>query len=443
MNKIVFFLWMGLSISGLYAQQNKDLIITSSKDIAAKLISQSFDSIPRYFDSVLVNELPVEKLERDINGSVKIYGELKEAGQPVLEMYNENIMTRTRMMLTKTSMVLSLSYTPDGKVKGLFLSQYGGLYTIPGYVESLSFLENRYEFGKEGWKINGTLSYPRDQKKHPLVIIIHESGPMDRDGSTGSSMIYRDLAWGLSTQGICVFRYDKRSNVHGGKLFMEAYKGNDYTPYDEIVEDVFSAIELMKKNPHVDSNQIILVGHGQGGMMAPLIVKTAHVKGMVLLAANARPLQDMMIEQMNYLYPEGTMTLNQYNEKRDIIHRATYAKRKKLPVNTPTDSLPFGVRAGYWNYLNKYNQLKDFGKLTLPTLVLQGERDYQVTMTDYHLWEKVAKKRKGPTQFISYRALNHLFIPGEGRSSREEYQVPGNLDGKVVNDILEWINSLN
>jgi fermentation-respiration switch protein FrsA (DUF1100 family) len=324
----------------------------------------------------------------------------------------------------------------------MFISNYNGFYTIPPYVQSLSFLESKHEFGKKGWEINGTLSYPRDEQKHPAVIIVHGSGPMDRDGSTGNSKIYRDLAWGLASNGICVFRYDKRSNVHGGQLFMEAYKGNEYTPYDEIVEDVFFAIELLKQNKHVDTNNIIVIGHSQGGMMLPLIAKTAPVKGMVLMAANARPIQDMLIEQMNYLYPDGSMSLLNYQERNAIIHQANFAKKKKLPQDTPVDSLPFGVRASYWNYLNKYDQVKVFKKLTLPTLVLQGERDYQVTMTDFGIWQTAAKKRKGQTAFITYPKLNHLFIAGEGPSKPAEYQLPGSLDAKVVKDISEWINGL-
>lgn len=436
--------WIVLSLLSLTtkAQQNKEFVISTSKDIATRLINASYDSIVVYFDSTLTKELPASKLEITMDGAETIYGELESADEPVMEVFNEHMITRSKLHFSKNAMLLSLSYNNDGKVKGMFISNYSGFYTIPTYVQSLSFLESKHEFGKKGWEISGTLSYPRDEQRHPAVIIVHGSGPMDRDGSTGNSKIYKDLAWGLATNGICVFRYDKRSNVHGGKLFMEAYKGAEYTPYDEIVEDVFFAIKLLKQNRHIDTNNIFIIGHSQGGMMSPMIAQTAGLKGMVLLAANARPIQDMLIEQMNYLYPDGSMTLLNYQERNKIIHQANFAKKKKLPQDTPVDSFPFGVRASYWNYLNKYDQVKVFKKLTLPTLVLQGERDYQVTMTDFGLWQNAAKKRKGPTQFISYPKLNHLFIAGEGPSKPSEYQLPGSLDAKVVKDISEWINGL-
>lgn len=442
MNKSIVCIVLCMLTLGTRAQQNKEFVINSSKDIAAQLIKGSYDSIVIYFDSVLTKKLTASELEQTLDGLESLYGELVASDEPVLEVFNEHMITRAKLHFSKNAMLLSLSYEQDGKVKGMFISNYTGFYTIPTYVKSLSFLESKYEFGKKDWEISGTLSYPRDEQKHPVVIIVHGSGPMDRDGSTGNSKIYKDLAWGLATNGICVFRYDKRSNTHGGKLFMEAYKGREYTPYDEIVEDVFFAIELLKQNKHVDTNNIFIIGHSQGGMMAPLIAQTAGLKGMVLLAANARPIQDMLIEQMNYLYPDGSMTMINYQERNAIIHQANFAKKKKLPKDTPVDSLPFNVRASYWNYLNSYNQVKVFKKLKLPTLVLQGERDYQVTMTDFGLWQNAAKKRKGPTQFISYPKLNHLFIEGEGPSKPSEYILPGSLDAKVVKDISGWINGL-
>jgi dienelactone hydrolase len=443
MNKNIVVLTLCLLFLKVNAQEfNKDEIITTSKRIAQQLIAQEYDSIVLSYDTSLSKELSASRLEGTVLNITPFYGEIESADQPVLENQSYNIITRTKLKFAKAEMVLSLTFTEDGLVKGMFISPYSNFYNIPSYVKDLSFLEGKYEFGKEGWKIKGTISYPRDDQKHPLVIIVHGSGPTDRDGSIGRTKIYRDLAWGLASKGICVFRYDKRSYIHGSKLFMEAYQGKDYTPYDEVVEDVLYAIELMKKNVHVDTNNIIILGHSQGGMMAPLIAKNADVKAMIFLAANAHPMQDLLIEQMNYLYPDSIIGEKEYVEKVKVIRQANFAKKKKLPLETPTDSLPFNVRAGYWNYLNEYNQVKVFQKTKQPALILQGERDYQVTMTDFKLWQKAAKKRKAPTVFISYPSLNHLFIAGEGLSKPSEYNTSGSLNEKVVTDISTWIKDL-
>ena len=330
------------------------------------------------------------------------------------------------------------------QIAGLFVTPQTGNYVMPNYVNGLSFLESKIEFGTEGWKLKGTLSYPKDGKPHPLVIIVHGSGPIDREGSIGNNKIYRDLAWGLASKGISVFRYDKRSFTHGPKLYMESYQGKSYTPQDEIVDDVLSAIKLLSGNSHVDSTKIFIAGHSQGGMMAPMIAQqSGNLKGIILLAANARPLQDLLIEQMDYLYPDSTvMEAKNYYEKKRIKQQAAYSKKKNLDPNTPVDSLPLSVRASYWNFLNKYDQVKTFLNVPVPALVLQGERDYQVTMTDFRLWQKAAQKRKVKTDCISYTKLNHLFVKGENRSLPAEYQLQGNMDEAVIIDIQHWIEGL-
>jgi hypothetical protein len=72
--------------------------------------------------------------------------------------------------------------------------------------------------------------------------------------------------------------------------------------------------------------------------------------------------------------------------------------------------------------------------------VLQGERDYQVTMTDFNLWkENLSNNSKN--QFISYPALNHLFMKGEGKSIPAEYEKQGNVDKQIITDIANWVKS--
>ncbi len=77
-------------------------------------------------------------------------------------------------------------------------------------------------------------------------------------------------------------------------------------------------------------------------------------------------------------------------------------------------------------------------KLKQPILVLQGERDYQVSMTDFNLWKQNLSGNP-KNQFISYPSLNHLFISGEGKSLPAEYDKQGHVEEKVITDITEWI----
>jgi dienelactone hydrolase len=102
--------------------------------------------------------------------------------------------------------------------------------------------------------------------------------------------------------------------------------------------------------------------------------------------------------------------------------------------------MPMGIPAGYWLYLNNYHQTEVAAQLKTSMLILQGERDYQVTMVDFGLWKKALVKNADVT-FKSYPKLNHLFIEGEGpaKSTPSEYEVPSHVAGYVINDIADWI----
>jgi fermentation-respiration switch protein FrsA (DUF1100 family) len=85
-----------------------------------------------------------------------------------------------------------------------------------------------------------------------------------------------------------------------------------------------------------------------------------------------------------------------------------------------------------------YNPLKEVKNVKIPMLILQGERDYQVTMVDFELWKSTLKNNK-KASFISYPTLNHLFMNGENASEPKEYMIKGNVDEKVINDIYNFI----
>lgn len=444
MKKKVLLGILSFCVASVFAQNEKAEYTQITNNIIRLLQLEAYDSMQVYFDSTLRANLKPELLEQTMISLQQGYGTMGEAKSPVVEDVGPRWMSRTPINFERSQMVLSLSFDSAFKISGMFISPASGVYVMPNYVQSLSFLESKHQFGKEGWKLNGTLSYPKDNQKHPVAIIVHGSGPLDKDGSTGNTKIYKDLAWGLASQGICVFRYEKRTATHGTRFSMETYNGYTYTVQDEVIDDVLYAIELLKQNSHVDSTQIYIIGHSQGGMLAPLIAKQSKVKlaGAVLLAANARPIQELLVEQMNYLYPSTIgISYNDYMMVEGIKRKAFNASSKNLTIKTPADSLPFNVAAQYWMFLNKYNQTEVFKTIAAPFYVLQGERDYQVTMKDFDLWKKAATFRKAPTAFKSYPALNHLFIVGEGKSKPSEYDRQGNMDVQVVNDISNWIKS--
>ena len=108
------------------------------------------------------------------------------------------------------------------------------------------------------------------------------------------------------------------------------------------------------------------------------------------------------------------------------------------PIVTPSFSAP----ASYWLDLRGYDPPLAATRLKQPMFVLQGDRDFQVTMDDLDAWKRALGSRAN-VQVKSYPALNHLFIAGSGPSTLAEYDQPGHVQESVVDDIATWIKRQN
>jgi uncharacterized protein len=161
------------------------------------------------------------------------------------------------------------------------------------------------------------------------------------------------------------------------------------------------------------------------------------VAKIILLAGNARPLQELLIEQYAYLNkinPSKEME----TELQKLREKVAFLTSKNFNLYTPKEKLPLNIPAYYWKSILDYNPINEIKKVKIPILILQGERDYQVTMKDFNLWKKTLKSNK-EVNFISYPKLNHLFITGEGLSNPREYSIKGIVDEKITHDIFNFV----
>jgi dienelactone hydrolase len=99
-------------------------------------------------------------------------------------------------------------------------------------------------------------------------VLVHGSGPQDRDETIGPNKPFRDLAWGLASQGIAVLRYEKRTKKHAMKLVLIK---NTITVKQETIDDALAAVALLRKTERIDPNRIFVLGHSLGGMLIPRI----------------------------------------------------------------------------------------------------------------------------------------------------------------------------
>ena len=102
------------------------------------------------------------------------------------------------------------------------------------------------------------------------------------------------------------------------------------------------------------------------------------------------------------------------------------------------DDTVAGVYASYWKWLAAYDILQAVEEITEPVLLLQGEEDYQVTMTDFSIWQETFGE-KGNWRMISYPGLTHLFMPGQKGEGPAAYARDARMDDQVIQDIAGFI----
>ncbi|MCB1553341.1 MAG: alpha/beta fold hydrolase [Xanthomonadales bacterium] len=285
--------------------------------------------------------------------------------------------------------------------------------------------------------LSAKLTLPSSRAPSPAVVLVHGSGPNDMDETIGPNKPFRDIAHGLAARGVAVLRYHKRTKQ----------RPQDFTPTstldDESIDDALDAVALLRAEPRVDAKRINVAGHSLGGLVAPRIAsRDSELGGIILLAAPARkthhvvPLQVRYIAQLDGTIDEAeAKSIAEFDAQRDAID-------SMLDGGPEPETLMFGGSAAYWRDLGGYDPVRTAESLTLPILVLQGGRDYQITAADdFSRWQAFAQGRS-QVQTRLFPKLNHLFIAGEGASTPQEYLQPGQVDSSVIDAMATWIGAL-
>ena len=304
----------------------------------------------------------------------------------------------------------------------------------PDYADTSVFHEEEIMFTSGGLSLPGTLATPNGQGPFPAIILVHGSGPNDRDETLFGNKLFRDLAWGLASKGIVVLRYDKRSKVAPLSLINKII-----TVKEEVTDDAIAALQFLRSRNGINAEALFILGHSLGATLAPRIAsEDGKVKGIIVMAGTARPFEDIISEQAAYLGATDSSASMQYQK---MMLDSMAAKIRRL---TSKDSLNpasiGGAPAAYFLDFRNENAPRRAASLNIRTLVLQGERDYQVTLKDYPLWEK-ALAGNPKAQLKTYKSLNHLFMAGEGPSTPKEYAEPNHIPKYVIDDIAKWIGA--
>lgn len=400
--------------------------------IIDKLTNNKIGDFYSYFDENMkkqVSQTDVQKLWVDL---IAVYGTFDYYKTDITLVSKDGYQIADVPCIFKNgSVTLRLTLNSKGEISGFFITEN----TTSSNSLQLAH-DTEVTFGSEAYPISGSLTLPEGDGPFPAVILVHGSGPNDRNEQIGPNLPFMDLAEQLSAQGVAVLRYDKRTYLYGSELAALT----DITVQDETIDDAVYAFEYLKTLDSINAEQIYIAGHSLGGYLIPRIAaQTPEAAGYILLAASARPLEDMMLEQTEYLLG---LEKNLDDASKQKLLKQTSDMVSAVKSLTPDTELTAeqlgGVPASYWLDLKNYDPIAEIQQIDKSILILQGGRDYQVTKTDYDLWLS-AFHEYSDVHYRFYDNLNHLFMSGTGKSIPDEYQQKGTVDTAVGTDIVNFV----
>jgi hypothetical protein len=389
------------------------------------------------FTAEMAKAVPAAKLKAVWESLPAQAGTAKGRGDPTVDTQGGTTLVTVPLPYEKTGLVAKVAVAADGRISGFLIQPAPPPAPAPP-ADDAGFSERDFGIGTGDRALPGTLAIPKGEPPSagwPTVVLVHGSGPHDRDETIGPNRPFLDIARGLAAQGIAVLRYEKRTQARPQDFAERAY-----TIDDETTDDAVAAIAALRATEGVDPKRVFVFGHSQGGMLAPRIaLKAGDVAGLVLFAAPARPLLDILIEQNVRMAALG-------DGKTSDAERAAI-ERLKLQVQTArkdgdaaADALPMGLPASYWRSTDAVDPVVEAREAKLPMLVLQGARDIQVVDADWQRW-RAGFHDDPKVAFKLYEKLNHLGIAGEGEGSLAEYGTPGQVDARLIADVADWIEA--
>jgi uncharacterized protein len=293
--------------------------------------------------------------------------------------------------------------------------------------------------------LNGILTIPDvTNGLFPGVVLVHGSGPSNMDEKIGNITPFKNLAEGLSLRGIAVIRYDKRTLIYGKRMRTD----NEMTVKEETIGDAILATEFLRQDSRIDSNQVFVLGHSMGGMLAPRIdAEGGNFAGIIIMAGSPRKLEEIIMDQNN----EALRSLNKFLK---LIARKQIAKLSSkfnnlynLTDEEAKSTIVSGkyLRAYYFKEMGEHPSSNYLKELVKPVLILQGDKDFHLSLeSDFNVYKAMLAHKPSVT-FKLYANLNHVFMPsvyGKILKAKKEYKVEQRVVPKVINDIADWILSV-
>jgi pimeloyl-ACP methyl ester carboxylesterase len=283
------------------------------------------------------------------------------------------------------------------------------------------------------------------------VVLVAGSGPENRDEDVFGHKVFLVLADHLTRQGLAVLRYDKRGI---GKS-----KGDGVAATSvDFASDAAAAVAYLRSRPDIDARRLGLIGHSEGGLVAPMVAaKDPNLAFIVLMAGPGVPGRELIPEQARRIALSiGTPAAQVdriYALERDVcdaIAKAKDAAEARANVTKVLDAapgLPQQVRdqallvAGldWYRFFLAYDPVPALRQLRLPVLVLNGSLDVQVPASQNLPPIRAALAEDKDVTVIEMPGLNHLFQHAKTGSPNEYGSIEETLAPELLQTLDAWI----
>lgn len=283
-----------------------------------------------------------------------------------------------------------------------------------------------------GGVVHGTLlMVPNASAPPPVVLLISGSGPTDRDGNSaalpGRNNSLRQLAEELLSRGIASLRYDKRGIAESKAA---APKEADLR-FETYIDDAAAWCERLKKDRRFD--RVIIVGHSEGSLIGMNAAKKCGAAGFVSIAGAGSPAGALLRAQLAGKLPPELVAPNE-TILEDLEQGRTVADvpQQLMALYRPS------VQPYMISWL-RHDPAKDFAALTVPSLIIQGTTDIQVTVDE----ARILRAANANSKLLVVEGMNHVLkmVPADRAKQIASYSDPTlPINGDVVQGVVDLIS---
>jgi predicted small lipoprotein YifL len=187
------------------------------------LAAGDVEAATAYFDQAMTEALPADKLSELLDQLTAQVGAFKARMGARTETQEGYEVVYVVTAFEQAPLDVKVAFDARGQIAGLWFEPSQGLpgtesYAAPAYANLDAIEESEVTVGMDEWALPGTLTMPLEGDNLPAVVLVQGTGPQDRDESIGPNRPFRDLAWGLASQGVAVLRYEKRTKEHAAEI---------------------------------------------------------------------------------------------------------------------------------------------------------------------------------------------------------------------------------